>query len=55
VLDEEFISMCGQRMWSSVLDRLGGEYAGFATLAHTQEEQCERVLLGQGFGVEHEF
>ena len=41
-LDEEFISHCGQLSWASTLASLGGEYEAFATLAHTQEYQCEQ-------------
>ena len=34
----------GQLAWGGVLQSLGGEYTGFATLAHTQEDQCEHLL-----------
>ena len=54
-LDEEFISHCGQLTWASTLASLGGEYEGFATLAHTQEDQCEQLLLGAGDEYEEQY
>lgn len=46
MIDAEIVPAGGARVWGATLAAMGGEYAAFACLAPTQEEQCHHELLG---------